>query len=408
MSEGTDYFESVGTIFADKDLLRIETVPESDDRIIGRSDQLTELASELGSAIEGQKPNNVFIFGKPGVGKSMCTKFLGRQLIERGAQNSVKIGIAYVDCMQNSSETQVIVRAGEIVNDREQTGMYFPSGGVSRSRLYDRLWQTFDDLYDVGIIALDEIDKLESPNETLGTLSRAGESAKLDSCHLGVVGISNKARFRQRLDSEVKSSLTQNELVFPPYNIDELFNILKARRDAFNQHVLPEEDNALNDIFATAAKFAAQEYGDARQAIDILRKTGEIAERDGADTVTTDHVERALDKAEEDKLVKMMQTQPVQSQYVMQSVALITKDADPGEDVKSHDVYAKYEQVTQYVEANTLSWRRVRDLLDELEDLGVLDQRRKGAGKGKGTYRAIYLADAPETVLRACDTVESE
>lgn len=406
MSKGTNYFESVGSIFADKDLLRIETVPESDDRIIGRSDQLTELAGELGSAIEGQKPNNVFIFGKPGVGKSMCAKFLGRQLVKRGKQNGVSIGVAYVDCMQNSSETQVIVRAGEIVNDRETTGTYFPSGGVSRSRLYDRLWRTFDDLYDVGIIILDEIDKLESPNETLGTLSRAGESEKLSTCHLGVVGISNKARFRQRLNSEVKSSLTQNELVFPPYNIDELFSILKARRDAFNREILPENETALDEIFATAAKFAAQEYGDARQAIDILRKTGEIAERDGADELTTSHIERALHKAEEDKLVKMMQTQPVQSQYVMQSVALTTKNAAPGDDVKSHDVYAKYEQITQYAEANTLSWRRVRDLLDELEDLDVLNQRRKGAGKGKGTYRAIYIADAPDTVLKACDAVD--
>lgn len=69
--------------------------------------------------------------------------------------------------------------------------------------------------------------------------------------------------------------------------------------------------------------------------------------------------------------------------------------------MKSHDVYSKYE------DTNTLSWRRVRDLLDELEDLDVLDQRRKGAGKGKGkgTYRSIYLADSPETVLRACESV---
>ncbi|WP_152421616.1 Cdc6/Cdc18 family protein [Halogeometricum pallidum] len=405
MSGGTNYFDSVGSIFSNKDLLRIETVPESDDRIIGRGDQLSELASELGSAIEGQKPNNVFIFGKPGVGKSMCAKFLGRQLVERGAANGVSIGVAYVDCMQNSSETQVVVRAGELVNDPDETDITFPSGGVSRSRLYDRLWNAFDQFYDVGVIILDEIDKLDSPNETLGTLSRAGESEKLSDCHLGVVGISNKARFENRLTSEVRSSLTQNELVFPPYNINELFNILKARRDAFNPDVLPSDARALDDIFATAAKFAAQEYGDARQAIDILRKTGEIAEREGADVLTTSHVERALDKAEEDKLVKMMQTQPVQSQYVMQSVALTTDDADPGEDVKSHDVYSKYEQITQYEDTNTLSWRRVRDLLDELEDLDVLDQRRKGAGKGKGTYRSIYLADSPETVLRACESV---
>ncbi|WP_254535929.1 Cdc6/Cdc18 family protein [Halomarina litorea] len=225
------------------------------------------------------------------------------------------------------------------------------------------------------------------------------------NCCLGVVGISNKARFEERLNSEVRSSLTQNELVFPPYNIDELFHILKARRDAFNSDVLPDDEGDLDDVFATAAKFAAQEYGDARQAIDILRKTGEIAEREGADVLTTSHVEQALDKAEADKLVKLMQTQPIQSQYVMQAVALTTKDVAPGETVKSHNVYAKYEQLTQHEGTNTLSWRRVRDLLDELEDLDVLDQRRKGAGKGKGTYRAIFLADSPETVLRACESV---
>ncbi|MFD1515737.1 Cdc6/Cdc18 family protein [Halomarina rubra] len=405
MSEEKDYFESVGAVFSNKDLLRIETIPESDSRIIGREKQLTDLASELGSAMNGQKPNNVFIFGKPGVGKSMCSKYLLRQLVGRGADNGISIGVAYVDCMQNSTETQVIVTAGESINDREQTNVYFPSGGVSRSRLYDRLWDAFDQLYDVGIIILDEIDKLEDPNETLGTLSRAGESEKLDSCQLGLVGISNKARFEQRLGSEVKSSLTQNELVFPPYDAKELLEILKARQDAFTESVLDED---ADHVFATAAKFAAKEYGDARQAIDLLRKAGEIAEREGAQTLQTGHVEQALDKAEEDKLVKMMQTQPVQSKYVMQAVALTARHAPTGEVVKSHDVYAKYEQLTEYenVDINTLSWRRVRDLLDELEDLDVLQQQRKGAGKGKGTYRAVYLTDSPETVLRACENVE--
>jgi cell division control protein 6 len=405
MVENTNYFSSVGTVFADKDLLRIETVPESDSRIIGRGDQLTALANELGSAIEGQKPNNAFVFGKPGVGKSMCVKFLCRQLVEQGRANGVSIGVAYVDCMQNSSETQVIVSAGDAVNDQSVTDVYFPEGGVSRARLYDRLWSVFDELYDVGVIILDEIDKLDSPNETLGTLSRAGESEKLSACHLGVVGISNKARFEQRLASEVKSSLTQNELVFPPYNIDELFDILKARRDAFNPDALPDDAAAADDIFAKAAKFAAQEYGDAREAIDILRKAGEIAKDDGTDRVEVPHVIRARDKAEEDKLIKIIQTQPLQSQYVLQSVALSTKAADPGEDVKSHSVYGKYEQLTQFDEVNTLSWRRVRDLLDELEDLDVLEQRRKSAGKGNGIYRAVYLADAPETVLAACESV---
>lgn len=406
MSDGGDWFESVGTVFKNKDLLRIETVPESDDRIIGREDQLNELARELGSSIEGQKPNNVFLFGKPGVGKSMCAKFLGRQLITRGSENGVNIGLAYVDCMQNSTETQVIVRAGELVNKPNETGLTFPDGGVSRSRLYNRLWEAFDHSYDVGIIILDEIDKLDTPNETLGTLSRAGESEKLSHCQIGTVGISNKARFEKRLDSEVKSSLTQNELVFPPYDIDELFRILKARRDAFSEEVLPDEEPDEDEIFSTAAKYAAMEYGDARHAIDILRKAGEIAQREQAHTLSPRHVEKALDKAEEDKLITLMETQPVQSQYVMRAVALVTADTPAGKDVKSTAVYSKYEQITEYEDLNTLSWRRVRDLLDELEDLDILDQQRKGAGQGKGTYRAIYLSDDADTVLRVCDAVQ--
>ena len=46
-------------------------------------------------------------------------------------------------------------------------------------------------------------------------------------------------------------------------------------------------------VIPLAAAFAAQEHGDARRAINLLRVGGEIAEQDGCDMVLEEHIRKA-------------------------------------------------------------------------------------------------------------------
>lgn len=400
MSQEKNYFEAPDEIFYNKNLLQISHTP-NENRIIGRDDQLSSLATALRPATKNQEPNNAFIYGKPGTGKSMCAKFLAQQLVDTAAKNDVNVGFAYVDCLQDSSETQVIQTIGSSINDRAVTDTYFPPSGIGTSLLYDRLWQVLDELYDVAIIILDELDKLDAPNEVLMQLPRAGEAEKITNCSLSVVGISNKAKFKQELEARVTSSLCDREFVFPPYDASQLKEILYARRDAF-------QDDALEDgVIELAAAYAGQEYGDARQAIDILRFAGEIAEEEEATEVTTDHVEQAHQEAEKNKLLELMQSLTPQSTRVLRALALRDKEGPTDTPVTSTDVYSAYVALSKKEGSTVLSQRRVRDLLSELKFLEIIEKRRKGAGRGEGTYTENHLLDDPEIVIEACNEAES-
>jgi len=395
MDESESFFGDPDPIFADKELLRVSHLPES-DRIIGRDTELQKLADAIKDAQRGDTPNNVLIYGKTGTGKSLCSKYITRDLAQAGAENGVTIGVAYVDCFQESTETQTVRTIAQALNDPDETDITVPHTGVSTSDYYRRLWDILDARLDVGIIILDEIDKLEDDN-VLMQLSRAAEAGKVTESTLGVVGISNKIRYKDSLNERVKSSLSERDFVFPPYDANQLREILKSRADAFREGVLEE------DVIPKVAALAAREHGDARKAIDILRYAGEIADEHDNETVTVEYVDEAHDREEQARLSELITKQPEHSKHLLQALALEVQDTS-GENpaVPTKRVYSMYERTCESAGIDPLKMRRVRDLLSELAFLSLIDQERKGRGKGKGAHTVNQLVDDPEVVIEAC------
>ncbi|WP_160135802.1 Cdc6/Cdc18 family protein [Halococcus salsus] len=395
MEESTSFFGDPDPIFADKELLRVSHLPQG-DRIIGREDELQSLAKAIKDAQRGGTPNNVLIYGKTGTGKSLCSKYITRDLANAGAENGVSIGIAYVDCFQESTETQTIRTIAQSLNDPETTDITVPHSGVSTSDYYRRLWDILDARLDVGIIILDEIDKLEDDN-VLMQLSRAAEAGKVSDSTLGIIGISNKIRYKDTLNERVKSSLSERDFVFPPYDASQLRAILRSRADAFRDDVLS------GDVIPKVAALAAREHGDARKAIDILRYAGEIADEHDSETVTIEFVDEANDREEQARLSELISKQPTHSRYLMTALALRTQESSEEEPrIPSKQVYSAYQIVCDREGVGPLKMRRIRDLLSELAFLSLIEQDRKGRGKGKGAHTVNELVDDPEIVVEAC------
>ncbi|RLM62992.1 Cdc6/Cdc18 family protein [Halorubrum sp. Atlit-26R] len=395
MSDTESFFGDPDPIFADKELLRVSHLPEG-DRIIGREEELGKLANAIKDAQRGGTPNNVLIYGKTGTGKSLCSKYITQDLTEAAAENGVNVDVAYIDCFQDSTETQAVRTIAESFNDRDETGVSVPASGVSTSDYYRRLWKILDAQLDVGIIILDEIDKLEDDN-VLMQLSRAAEAGKVDDSTLGIIGISNKIRYKETLNERVKSSLSERDFVFPPYDANQLRAILSSRADAFRDGVLDE------DVIPKVAALAAKEHGDARKAIDILRYTGEIADEHGDDRVRVEYVDEAHEREEEARLAELIGKQPEHSKYLLQGLAIqLQQSTDPDAMIPSKQVYSAYEMVCEREGTDPLKIRRVRDLLSELAFLSLIEQDRKGRGKGKGAHTVNELVDEPELVVEAC------
>lgn len=396
MEDSIDYFGAENPIFADKELLQISHLPEDDARIIGRDEQLQNLGSALRPALTGNTPNNVFIYGKTGTGKSLCSKFITRRVVSRAETNDTTVGFAYVDCLQDSTETQAVQTAAEQLNDPDVTAMSIPETGLATSVFYKRLWKAIDESYDVAIIILDEVDKLSDDN-ILMQLSRANESGKLSNAKLATIGISNKIRYKEELNERVKSSLCERDYVFPPYDATQLQAILESRADAFADGVLD------GSVIPRVSALAAREHGDARKAIDILRFAGEIAEDRGDETVREVHVEQAQRREEQNRLAELIAESPVHARYILLALSFrVQNSTEASPEIPNNEVFDTYRHICEQEGSDPLKQRRLRDILSELEFLSIVDQERRGRGRGKGGYNVNRLVDDPELVIKAC------
>ncbi|WP_137287810.1 orc1/cdc6 family replication initiation protein [Halorussus salinisoli] len=394
MTDSNDLFSREDPVFADKELLEINHLPD-DGRIVGRDDEIQSLANALNPALFGQSPSNVLLYGKTGTGKSLCAKHVSRQLISEAARDGITVGKAYVDCAQDTTETQAVQTIANSLNT-DATEISVPDKGISTSTYYKRLWRILDDEYDVVVIILDEIDKLED-DAILMQLSRAGEAGKLDHCKLGTIGISNKIKYKDRMDERVKSSLCEREFVFPPYDATQLRTIMEARDDAFEEGVL--EDGTI----PLAAAHAAQEHGDARKAIDILRYAGEIAQSKNDATVREEYVKQARDRAENDRFRELIRGATPHSKHTLRALAGLTLNHTGEEAFRTSRVYEAYERICGRDGVDPLSARRVRDLLREHAFLDVIEQADRSGGSAEGKYTEHRLLEDPEVVVDVLD-----
>ncbi|GAA0240073.1 DNA replication protein Orc4 [Halobacterium noricense] len=386
-----DAFSVQNQIFSTKRLLDVGYVPEP-DHIVARNEEIRRLASSLNPSIVGETPSNAFLYGKTGTGKSLCARYTTRRIVE-AAENDISVGRVIVDCSQENTETRAIKATVRGLNDSEVTGLVVPETGFGRSRYYSLLWEILDTRFDAVLIVLDELDRLEG-TDFLMQLSRATEANKLERCSVGIIGISNKIKYRNRLDERVKSSLQEREIVFTPYDCDALRMIIQSRSNAFNSSVLSD------DVVSKCAALAADEHGDARKAINLLRHAGELAAIDGADKITVQHVNNANNMAERDRVNALLAGSTIQQKATLLAVvslALVEKSRT----FKTPEVYAAYEDICAESGLETLSKRRIYDLLREWEFLEVLEITRTGGGRARGSYLHHRLLEDPSVIRSA-------
>lgn len=402
--DSEDIFQ-VGNIFSNRELVRVGHVPEL-DRVVGRDEEVREIGAALGPAIHGGPPETTIIYGKTGTGKSLVSRCVTREARKRAAENAVDLEHAYVDCSDYQTEAKASREMARqlfdnIVDDlddhvREETSI--PRIGISAADYRDITWELLEETdADAFVVILDEIDKL-SDDELLRSLSRARESGKIDT-HVGIICISNKIEYRERLNERVDSSLQDNELVFDPYDAGQLRNILENRRDAFVEGVLGES------VIPRTAALAAREHGDARKAVDTFYEAGRLAEKQGSDEVTEEHVDAAIQRAEVNRFEKLVKGQTPHVRLILRSLALLTKSEDR-EQFRTASIYDIYTRIAEKEATDPLSYDRVSRLLKEQSFLGITESEHTGGGQGEGSYLEHRLLRDPEIVLEALEEAE--
>jgi cell division control protein 6 len=379
-------------IFARKELLKVGHVPES-ARIVGRDDEIKAIAAELRPMVQGDPPNNVMIYGKTGTGKSLVARHVTERARRAATSNDVAVGTVYVDCAQHNTQTRVARTVTRSLNETDATDFDIPRAGIGSGEYYDYLWEILDTAYESAIIILDEVDRL-GDDDILMQLSRARESGKAD-CHLSVIAVSNKIEYRDRLNERIKSSLREEEFIFQPYDANQLRQIMNHRRDAFADSVLSD------DVIPLTAAIAAQEHGDARKAIEILRHAGELAQRNNAEMVIEDHVRNAQERAQIDRFEELLRGSTTQVKFILYSLAQLSEKNPDSEGFTTSCIYERYQKTAEKIDATILSEHRVYELLKEQAFLGVVESTRTGGGRGQGSYLEHRLVQDSEIVLKS-------
>ncbi len=374
----TDYMKR-DSLFVNKDVLQIRYLPNT---IPHRSNQIKQLASILAPALREEKPSNVFIYGKTGTGKTLCVQHVLNKLKEISASKQLGLKIIYINCkLKKVADTEYRV----IAQLAREIGEQVPMTGLPTDEVYNIFLRKLDQQKQIVILVLDEVDRLvkKTSDEILYTLTRI--NSELKNAQVSLVGISNDVRFVDDLDPRVKSSLGEEEMVFPPYNALELKDILMERATlAFKEEVIN------TSVLAKCAAYAAREHGDARRALDLLRVSAEVAEREGASIIEEKHIDLAEEKIEKSRILEIIEAQPKQSQIVLYSILLVLGNKKDGSITETGEIFEKYKELCDQTGNHILTQRRISDLLSELDMLGLINAKLISKGR-YGRTREIYI-----------------
>jgi cell division control protein 6 len=377
-------FLQTKSIFVNREALTISFIPET---ISHREKQINDLGRILASALKGGKPSNIFLYGRTGTGKTLVSKFVGSELERISQSNGHRIKILYVNCkMKKVADTEYRLLA-EL---SKELGKEVPFTGLPTDQVYNMFFERLEKDNKMIIIIIDEIDTLvqKTGDEILYNLTRINQDLK--NSKVSIIGITNNLGFIESLDPRVKSSLGEEELIFPPYNALQLQDILRTRASlAF----VPESLEA--GVIEKCAALAAQEHGDARRALDLLRVAGELAERGCEEKVLIKHVDIAQEKIDMDRVLEIVKAQPKQSQIVLYSIVQL---AEKSKEIQTGNVIDNYQNLCTEHGLKSLTQRRISDLVAELDLFGIITTKIISKGR-YGRTRVISL-NLSECVLK--------
>lgn len=361
MGEGRTYDKYVkrGNIFLDIRYLIKGHDPMTIDEILHRDTEIEKYMEILSRAMNENTPDNIFVYGQTGIGKSMVTKIVTSQLEVDAKKYNINVKTAYVNCEAIHTDTGVIKR----INSRMQPKSVLQKTMNSFAAHFSVFCDIINEFSGIPIIIFDEVDKLTNP-DILNIFARIKENDFADK-NICIIGVTNDLKFVEKLDSRTRSVLSKSTIVFPPYTAIQLADILNQRaKVAFRDNCLSEA------VIPLCSAFAAQEHGDARKALDLLRVSGEIAEREGAIVVKETHVRKAKEQIELDEVKEIIRTLPLQTKLVL--ISCIYCASEGASKILTKDIYNTYKRFSYLTGFEILTQRRVTDLLSMLDMFGII------------------------------------
>ncbi len=374
------------SIFIDRNVLSPHYIPEV---LPFREEQIEKIMKIMSPALKNERPHNLFIYGKTGTGKTASVKNIMKKFNE---MENREAAIVYVNCKVYNTRYRVIQKVAKtFISELDKSGF-------GLTYIYEKLGSWLIENNIRLIIVLDEVDMVKELDDLIYTLTRMND--ELENGSVSLVGISNRFNFKDELDPRSKSSLYETEMVFTSYTASQLQEILRYRANlGFKKDAV--EDSAIN----LTAAITAQENGDARYALRLLLKAGEIAEEENKEKITDLEVEQARRNVDEDMAADAIITLPDHQQLVLLSIADLdimgSKYKKLNEEESgflfSGEVYEEYRRNCKKYRKKPRTARWFQEYLNDLEMLGLITMVESGKGI-RGHTRLIRIGYSSESI----------
>lgn len=396
-------FGESDTIFEDMDALNPNEKAYRPDSLPEREEELDEIHSALRPVTMGSTPINLLIYGETGQGKTVAADLKTSQLEAWADGEGIDLTVVMVQCKGLDKSYNAMTHLYKKLREtRFGPGEELPRG-YQRKELLHKIIEELESVGGTVIIVLDEIDSLGDDDYLLYEMPRAD----LDGVKLSVIGITNDLTYTENLDADVRSSLGEDEVVFSPYDSDQLCAILARRAakglretgfsceecdDPDCPHDVPKQAENLvsrvleSDVINLCAAFAAQDTGDAREAIRLFFRAVRMADDRGNSTVTEQDVYDAREHIEEKAIASGIQTLPTQKKISL--MAVIAENLFDDDYAETTELYDRYRGYCDVLDVKSVSKRRFREFLNDLEHNGLLSKR---PGGGRGVQNAYQI-----------------
>ncbi len=366
------------SIFLDKTPLLLNYTPSE---VSHRSKEMKILAHILKPILKLEKPSNVFMFGLPGTGKTLVAKQVVKTLKDVADGKNIPLQTIYVNCRVGglgNSDYRLLVKLCGLL------GRELPRTGLSTKDIYDAFYNIVDAKKQAILLVLDEIDPLLTRKDSsfMYNISRIDE--QLENAVVSFIGISNNVSLLNNVEKCISSTLSSEKIVFEPYNASQIYHIISKRAKlAFRQ------DSYTDSIIRLVSALTAKHSGDVREALNLLRVAGELAQRRSKPQITEEEVYDAEKKIKNDLLLSSVKSLTQNAKYILYIISSSSEDT-----LSVNDVYTKYKGIMLRLGKDPLTSRRIHDFINELETVGMLQSKVISMGR-YGRFKTVCLPLEP-------------
>ena len=363
-------------IFSEKRYLESLGPPIS---ILGRENEAEKIMKFLHPAKDGFSFPFVSVYGKSGTGKSTVVKFICDNMTD-----------VFSYCFVNLRRTDTHFGCANLILESLDGEQVKSSAGINTAinNIEKQIEETLiRDKKSNFILILDEFDVIFSDKRRRGSdfvykLLTLIETLRSKGYWLCIVAISNSRLVDFPLEERIRSRMDECDVYFPPYTGKDVVQILRERAEkAF-------VDKVDDDVLRECAILSSAESGDCRYALQLLLKTAEIAKG----PISVSDVKNAYGQLKKDYPEEIIKTVTYHQKLLLLAMARMTMLYEEEEAFSTKEIFSEYRGLL-FGKPKLLEYRRVFDLLNELENLGILASVKNS--EGRYGYHKLYRLVIP-------------